>query len=155
MEFLFLVVVIWLFKLYFEYEDKKDKKWLNENTTNDLLNELKQKKKKSSKRRTTTPKKPSLDYNSYWDEWEWRAVKKEYLKSYKYQRKRTARLKLDDYTCQQCGSQSNLNCHHKTYSTLGKEDFKKDLIIVCQECHHAIHKQYGYGPEGHFPLLTK
>ena len=155
MEFLFLVLIIWILKWYFDNEDKKENEWRNENTTEDLLNELRQKKKKSYKHRTkfTTPKKPSLDYKDYWDDSEYRAAKREYMKSYKYQRKRKARLKMDNYECQQCGSQIHLNCHHKSYHRLGKEDIKEDLIIVCQECHNAIHQKYGYDYNGYFPLL--
>lgn len=44
-------------------------------------------------------------------------------------------------TCKMCGSNKNLQAHHKTYDHHGFE-FKylhEDLICVCEDCHKKLH----------------
>jgi hypothetical protein len=38
--------------------------------------------------------------------------------------------------CQLCGSQLNLEIHHKNY------DESKDVIILCRLCHKKLHRKY-------------
>lgn len=45
--------------------------------------------------------------------------------------------------CEECGKNLNRNfleLHHKTYNNLGGEH-KKDLLLVCSECHSLLHKK--------------
>jgi hypothetical protein len=49
----------------------------------------------------------------------------------RFSRKRGLIL-LPEY-CQLCGSQNNLEMHHKTY------DESKDVIILCRVCHRKLH----------------
>lgn len=43
-----------------------------------------------------------------------------------------------NHKCVICGSEENLNVHHKTYKNKGRETFN-DVILVCQNCHRMIH----------------
>ena len=65
----------------------------------------------------------------------------EYLKSDKWRKKRSERLKIDNYTCQKCGSGRNLNVHHLNYKHLGNENVYDDLITLCETCHKEIEKR--------------
>lgn len=40
--------------------------------------------------------------------------------------------------CEQCNSHQQLYVHHITYDTLGNEP-RKDLMVVCYDCHQEIH----------------
>lgn len=45
------------------------------------------------------------------------------------------------YKCQLCGSESNLNTHHRTYEHKGYEiNNMEDLIVLCQNCHSKFHE---------------
>lgn len=45
------------------------------------------------------------------------------------------------FKCQLCGSNNNLNVHHKTYEHHGEElkYMKTDLIVLCKHCHEKFH----------------
>lgn len=44
------------------------------------------------------------------------------------------------YHCFICGEyNSTFNVHHKTYKRLGVEDLKKDLFLLCRDCHQKVH----------------
>ena len=61
----------------------------------------------------------------------------DYLRSPAWRHKRERRLKLDGYTCQQCGKTSmdyRLEVHHLTYERLGHERME-DLLTLCILCH--------------------
>lgn len=63
---------------------------------------------------------------------------KEYLESKAWSELRNARLKLDDYCCQNCGNPNNLEVHHLKYpDVLGTEPLS-DLITLCHSCHKNI-----------------
>ena len=67
---------------------------------------------------------------------------KEYLRSDKWQRLRSERLKIDHYKCQRCGRPFDLQVHHLFYPTkLGTEDPYRDLITLCDSCHEIIEQQ--------------
>jgi 5-methylcytosine-specific restriction endonuclease McrA len=66
-----------------------------------------------------------------------------YLKSPEWQKKRSERLKIDNYKCQRCGYSYCLQVHHLNYDTLGHEDVYKDLITLCRPCHEEIEKAKG------------
>jgi uroporphyrinogen-III synthase len=41
-------------------------------------------------------------------------------------------------TCEACRRKGSLQVHHKTYKNLGAER-KKDLSLMCDECHREVH----------------
>lgn len=43
--------------------------------------------------------------------------------------------------CSVCGLTTNLNVHHKHYSSLGKENPRYDLIPLCKDCHTKEHEK--------------
>ena len=57
-----------------------------------------------------------------------------YIKSDEWKNKSRERRKLDG-CCQSCGSKLNLQVHHKSYDSFGKEDIKHDLVTLCDDCH--------------------
>jgi len=63
------------------------------------------------------------------------------LKSPKWQKKRLKIFKLDNWTCQGCGSKDNsLQVHHLKYN--GKKPWQiqnKYLITFCEYCHKSAH----------------
>lgn len=65
----------------------------------------------------------------------------EYLASPEWQEKRQARLELDGFQCQFCGSENDLCVHHVTYDRLGNEDVNFDLVTLCKDCHERLHQQ--------------
>lgn len=60
-----------------------------------------------------------------------------------WQKKRIERMRIDDYTCQGCGSKgctaNPLQVHHLTYNNIYKEDVEKDLVTLCRSCHMTVH----------------
>lgn len=62
----------------------------------------------------------------------------EYYSSPEWAKKRSERLKLDDYRCQRCGFTRALEVHHLNYERLGNEDVSRDLITLCKKCHDEI-----------------
>ena len=65
------------------------------------------------------------DYNRYINSDEWKV-------------KSSMRKSLDGNRCRNCGSKHGLEVHHKTYSGLGNEDVKDDLVTLCSDCHKKI-----------------
>ena len=55
-------------------------------------------------------------------------------------------LKRDDYTCQHCKAKSSnknklkLNVHHIIPKSKGGSDNLENLIVLCKDCHEALHK---------------
>ena len=62
----------------------------------------------------------------------------EYMLSDKWQKKRLARMKMDNNTCQMCGAKKRLSVHHLTYERFGREDVEHDLITLCLKCHQKV-----------------
>lgn len=65
---------------------------------------------------------------------------KYYLTTAVWNEKRNARLKIDGYRCQMCGSRNRLEVHHITYRNKEHENVWKDLVTLCDECHDRVHK---------------
>ena len=59
------------------------------------------------------------------------------------------RKQFDNFTCQQCRKQSDLETHHWRYE-LFEEDLLLDLITLCKSCHNEIHDAVS-GSSVHFP----
>ena len=66
---------------------------------------------------------------------------KEYYNSAEWAKKRSERLKIDDYRCQRCGFTRALEVHHLNYERLGNEDVARDLITLCKKCHSEVEAQ--------------
>ena len=64
-----------------------------------------------------------------------------YIKTKKWQKKRSKRFKIDNFTCQRCGSKKNLDVHHLTYDNFRNEDVYRDLITLCRSCHSKIEQE--------------
>lgn len=64
---------------------------------------------------------------------------REYLLSEHWQKLRKKRLSNANRTCYACGSRERLDVHHRTYKRVGREHLS-DLIILCRDCHEAVHK---------------
>lgn len=69
--------------------------------------------------------------------------KQTYLQSTEWRTLRNQVFTRDNHTCQSCGSQSSLACHHIMYDRLGAENLE-DLTTLCTTCHTALHKRLGY-----------
>jgi len=83
----------------------------------------------------------------------------EYLHSEEWEEKRVARLEIDEYKCQRCGSWKSLQVHHLTYKNVTiptkyrewiktrqliiiyNEDIDEDLITFCSDCHQIEHEE--------------
>lgn len=63
---------------------------------------------------------------------------KKYLRSERWLAIRDKALKNANYRCQKCGSNQNLQCHHKHYANLFHESLK-DIVVLCQRCHYKEH----------------
>jgi hypothetical protein len=58
-------------------------------------------------------------------------------------------LERDNYKCQWCGSENNLQIHHKYYCKLPNNklvnpwEYKEDCFMtLCKQCHEKLHQKY-------------
>jgi len=65
---------------------------------------------------------------------------KEYLQTEHWQALRYDSLKRAGFQCELCASKGELHVHHKTYERHGYE-YKKDLIVLCANCHAKFHNK--------------
>jgi hypothetical protein len=66
---------------------------------------------------------------------------KDYLKSSEWQERRIRHLKSAGFRCQVCNNGGiRLDVHHRTYERRG-EEFFKDLIVLCENCHELFHRE--------------
>jgi len=56
-----------------------------------------------------------------------------------YERFQQQVLRRDGWRCQNCGSMSNLEVHHKEFRSQGGHDSEENLITLCAECHEWLH----------------
>jgi 5-methylcytosine-specific restriction endonuclease McrA len=56
-----------------------------------------------------------------------------------YERLRHEVLRRDGWRCQNCGSRSNLEVHHKEFRSQGGDDSEENLITFCVACHSLLH----------------
>ena len=61
-----------------------------------------------------------------------------YLNSEKWKQKREEALKFYGNRCYYCGSEQELQVHHRSYARLGSEKMK-DLLVLCKLCHQNLH----------------
>lgn len=77
----------------------------------------------------------------------------EFLKSPAWQSRRKARLALDHWKCQQCGSKVNLDVHHLNYDRPWGREVMADLVTLCRSCHYGTphpHREQRMGNTGSF-----
>ena len=73
--------------------------------------------------------------------WRFKALKmtyKEYINSPKWDEVKRCYYRTHPKKCFICGTENNIDLHHKTYTNLGHER-EKDLIPLCREHHKMIH----------------
>jgi hypothetical protein len=97
------------------------KEWLE---TEAPVNRPRTKHKPKNKKQKGKQKQQKPQYHEYIRSLKWR-------KKSHYWRKRTK-------ACEVCGSENNLQCHHKHYRTLGHEQ-RRDIMVVCYTCHCKLH----------------
>ena len=61
--------------------------------------------------------------------------------NYGFANARAHALDRDNYTCQICGAKNTrLEVHHIKYRSQGGSDDLENLITLCEDCHHNLHK---------------
>ena len=53
--------------------------------------------------------------------------------------------------CEICDSNKETEAHHNNYSNLGKEDPRRDLVILCNKCHSLLHSKISSSELGYNP----
>ena len=77
-------------------------------------------------------------------------MKRQYLQSPKWNKKRLAVLQRDQYTCQSCGvTNVPLHVHHMSGYELIPNEPTTCLISLCETCHTAEHDRHGYPSTQH------
>ena len=66
----------------------------------------------------------------------------EYLLTPEWAERRRGALQRAGHACQTCGGHGRLHVHHRTYERRGQESVD-DLIVLCEECHLAVHVSGG------------
>ena len=54
----------------------------------------------------------------------------------------------DGWRCQFCGSQKNLQVHHKEFRSQSGHDSEQNLITLCSDCHLTLHGRHSSGLRG-------
>ncbi len=49
-------------------------------------------------------------------------------------------LNRDGWTCQSCGTMSNLEVHHREFRSHSGADSEENLITLCAACHARMHR---------------
>jgi 5-methylcytosine-specific restriction endonuclease McrA len=57
-----------------------------------------------------------------------------------YERVRQQILRRDGWSCQSCGTMSNLEVHHKKFRSHSGHDSEDNLITLCSTCHASVHQ---------------
>jgi len=57
-----------------------------------------------------------------------------------YEKLRQQILRRDGWTCQSCGTMSNLEVHHKEFRSRLGDDSERNLITLCTACHAQMHR---------------
>ncbi len=61
------------------------------------------------------------------------------LEQQDYQKLRKQVLRRDGWRCQLCGSNTNLEVHHKQFRSHLGGDQEVNLVTLCLDCHSSIH----------------
>jgi 5-methylcytosine-specific restriction endonuclease McrA len=63
------------------------------------------------------------------------------LDSLSYESLRQQILRRDNWTCQSCGTMSNLEVHHREFRSHSGADAEENLITLCTACHARVHRR--------------
>jgi 5-methylcytosine-specific restriction endonuclease McrA len=70
---------------------------------------------------------------------------------YRYQKAREKAKARAGYQCEQCGSTHRIHAHHITrLNEGGSLTDPKNMIVLCERCHHAEHGSKRVGPRPRF-----
>src|SRR5262249_32313579 len=72
---------------------------------------------------------------------DWSMMYRDYLGSMAWSLKRLQILARDNFQCQSCGSEYNLQAHHLSYSRIFRER-PNDLVTLCRTCHQNLHANH-------------
>ena len=64
----------------------------------------------------------------------------EYLKTERWQTLRESKLDEVGHRCQLCNGDGVLHVHHRCYDNLGQEGERRDLVVLCKDCHSKFHE---------------
>jgi len=67
------------------------------------------------------------------------AARAAFYKSNEWQRIRLQVLNRDNFQCQDCHSDKNIDVHHVNYERFGGNELLEDLITLCRDCHEKRH----------------
>jgi hypothetical protein len=93
---------------------------------------------------------PALPFNEFDDDDEldraWKAREEalrtmpypDYLLTPEWAERRRGALRRADHACRTCGAGGRLHVHHRTYERRGEEP-PDDLLVLCEDCHLAVH----------------
>jgi 5-methylcytosine-specific restriction endonuclease McrA len=59
-----------------------------------------------------------------------------------YQELRERVLRRDGWSCQFCGSMTNLEVHHQQFRSHSGPDTENNLITLCNRCHSSVHRAH-------------
>jgi len=65
------------------------------------------------------------------------------LEQQDYQELREHVLRRDGWRCQLCGSNRNLEVHHREFRSHGGANDERNLITLCFDCHRSVHGRAG------------
>ena len=65
------------------------------------------------------------------------------LEQQDYQELREHVLRRDGWRCQLCGSNRNLEVHHREFRSHGGANDERNLITLCFDCHRSVHGHAG------------
>ncbi len=68
---------------------------------------------------------PNKEYKDYLDSYKWKKIRKKAIKTYE--------------SCVLCGSENDMEVHHRTYANFKNESITRDLIVLCSRCHAKYH----------------
>ena len=73
----------------------------------------------------------------------------EYISSKAWTAKKLEAYAVKGSFCERCGDNRKkfLNVHHLHYRTLGQENVRTDLGILCRNCHAEYHVKFGPKPD--------
>jgi 5-methylcytosine-specific restriction endonuclease McrA len=71
-----------------------------------------------------------------------------YLQTSEWAERRRGALRRANDRCETCRTDARLHVHHRTYERRGEER-PDDLIVLCEDCHLAVHTSGGsHRPRG-------
>jgi len=57
-----------------------------------------------------------------------------------YESLRQQILRRDGWRCQSCGTMTNLEVHHREFRSHSGADSEDNLVTLCANCHHSLHR---------------